>query len=173
VRFQTGLACSTSTPSQRPRRCRNRLRLSFFRDDIYSAPSTAIAFVTTNELTASHRHKLLPTVLYHETHLPIRMHLLYVFFSPGEGGYGGLNNLHTASLFAVAAICGFCLQGETHIAEEQLCVVAKRPALGRPMRNSDLNLQCLATTTRQRGGGHCTCETCRRLCRYGLTLYSV
>jgi len=81
---------------------------------IYSTPSTATAFVTSNEPTASHRPKLLATVLYHETHLPIRMRLLeYVFFSPGGGGCGGLNNLHTASLFAVAAICGFCLQEET------------------------------------------------------------
>ena len=79
---------------------------------IYSTPSTATAFVTSNEHTASHRPKLPATVLYHETHLPICMRLLeYVFFSPG--GLGGLNNLHTASLFAVAAICGFCLQEET------------------------------------------------------------
>ncbi len=51
---------------------------------IYSAPSTAIAFVTSNELTASHRLKLLATVLYHETHLPICMRLLEcVFLAPG------------------------------------------------------------------------------------------
>ena len=79
---------------------------------IYSTPSTATAFVTSNEPTASHRPKLPATVLYHETHLPICMRLLeYVFFSPG--GLGGLNNLHTASLFAATAICGFCLQEET------------------------------------------------------------
>jgi hypothetical protein len=78
---------------------------------IYSAPSTAITFVTSSELTAPHRLKLLPTVLHHETHLPIHMRLLEnVFFSPG--GLGGLNNLHTASLFAAAAICGSCLQEE-------------------------------------------------------------
>ncbi len=79
---------------------------------IYSAPSTATAFITSSELTASHRLKLLATVLYHETHLPIHIRLLEnVFFSPG--GYGGLNNLHTDSLFAATAICGFCLQEET------------------------------------------------------------
>jgi hypothetical protein len=47
---------------------------------IYSAPNTAIAFATSSELTASHRLKLLATVLHHETHLPTRMRLLVCLF---------------------------------------------------------------------------------------------
>jgi len=68
--------------------------------------------------------------------------LEYLFLAPGEGATEVLTTPHSLALRRSGDLRLPPAGGDfVHIAEEteeQLCVVAKRPALGRPMRNSDL-----------------------------------